>query len=53
LRTTYDAATRSIEIRFAQPPERLRTVRVQLLDGLTGFDGGPITPWSLTFSIAP
>jgi hypothetical protein len=53
LRTTYDAATRSIEIRFAQPPQRLRTVRVQLLDGLTGFDGGPITPWSLTFSIAP
>jgi hypothetical protein len=53
LRVTYDAATRSIEVRFAQPPERLRTVRVELLDGLTGFDGGPIRPWSISFSIAP
>ncbi len=53
LRTTYDAATRSVEIRFAQPPEPLRTVRIELLEGLTGFDGGAIRPWQLTFSIAP
>ncbi len=51
LRTTYDAATRSIEIRFQQPLEPLRTVRVELLDGVTGFDGGPVRPWSLTFSV--
>lgn len=53
LRTTYDAATRSVEIRFVQPPAPLRTVRLELLEGLTGFDGGAVGPWRLTFSIAP
>lgn len=53
LRTTYDAATRSVELRFVQPPAPLRTVQIELLEGLTGFDGGPIRPWRLTFSVAP
>ncbi len=40
LRVTYDAATRSIEVRFAQPPERLRTVRLELIDGLAALTAG-------------
>ena len=51
LKTTYDAANRAIEIRFAAPLEPLRTVVVRLLDGIIAFDGGPLKPWSLTFSV--
>jgi hypothetical protein len=48
---TYDAANRAIEIKFAQPLERFRTIRVELGEGLKAFDGGPFTPWTLTFSV--
>ena len=53
LKTTYDAANRAIEIRFAQPLEPFRTVVVRLLDGILAFDGGPLKPWTLTFSVGP
>ena len=49
--TSYDAASRSIQIKMKQPFESFRTVRVQLLEGLKGFDGAPVTPWSITFSV--
>jgi hypothetical protein len=49
--STYDAATRAITLRFAQPLERFRTVRVEILDSLKAFDGGAAVPWTLTFSI--
>ena len=48
---TYDAANRAIQIRLAQPLERFRTVRVELLEGLKAFDGAPFKPWTLTFSV--
>lgn len=48
---TYDAATRAIEIRFTRALDRFRTVRVELLEGIRTFDGAPVTPWSLTFSL--
>jgi hypothetical protein len=48
---SYDAASRSIQIKTKQPLESFRTVRVQLLEGITGFDGAPVTPWTLTFSV--
>jgi hypothetical protein len=48
---TYDAGTRAIEIKFTQPLERFRTVRVELLEGIKGFDGAPFTPWTMTFSV--
>ncbi len=32
---TYQEATRSIEIKFAQPLERFQTVKVELLEGIT------------------
>jgi hypothetical protein len=50
-KAAYDAGSRSIAITFAEPLERLRTVRVEILEGVTGFDGAPVTPWALTFSI--
>jgi hypothetical protein len=51
LKATYDAANRAVEIRFAQPLEPFRTVKIELLDGLTAFDGAPVLPWSVTFSV--
>jgi hypothetical protein len=48
---TYDGATRSLQIRFAMPLEPLKTVKVELLDGLLAFDGGTFAPWSITFSL--
>src|SRR5688572_3576527 len=49
--TTYDAASRAITLRFAQPLEPFRTVRVEVLDALKAFDGGTARPWILTFSV--
>jgi Big-like domain-containing protein len=49
--SSYDAATRAIEIRFTRPPEPFRTITVDLLDGIRTFDGAPVRPWMLTFSV--
>ncbi len=40
-----------LRIRFAQPLERFRTVRVELLDGIKAPDGQPLKPWQLTFTV--
>lgn len=48
---SYDAPTRSIQIKMKQPFDAFRTVKVELLDGLKGFDGAPVKPWTVTFSI--
>ena len=50
-RVTYDAGSRALQIRFATPLEPLKTVKVELLDGLLAFDGGALVPWSVTFSL--
>jgi Bacterial Ig-like domain len=50
-KAAYDAANRAILITFAKPLEPFRTVKVELLDGLKGFDGAPIKPWMVTFSV--
>jgi hypothetical protein len=52
LQTTlkYDPGLRVLEIAFAQPLERFRSVRVELLEGIMGTDGAPMKPWMLTFS---
>lgn len=47
----YDPGTRVLEITFAEPLQRFRTVTVQLLEGITGTDGAPLEPWTLTFSV--
>jgi hypothetical protein len=49
----YDVATRALQLSFERPLEPFRTVKVELLEGITAFDGGPFAPWSLTFSIGP
>lgn len=48
---SYDAGSRAIQIKMSQPLEPFRTVRVELLDGMKGFDGAPVTPWTVTFSV--
>ena len=49
--TTYDGANRAVVLKMMQPFEAFRTVKVELLDGIKAFDGGPVTPWTVTFSV--
>jgi hypothetical protein len=51
VKTSYDPGTRAVELTFEKPLERFRTVRVELLEGIEGFDGAPLEPWTLTFSV--
>jgi hypothetical protein len=48
--TQYRAANRVLELRFASPLERFRTVKVQLLEGILGTDKQPLKAWTLTFA---
>jgi Big-like domain-containing protein len=47
--TQYLPGTRVLEIRFAQPLERFRTVQVELGEGIVGTDQQPLVPWKVTF----
>jgi hypothetical protein len=47
--TQYRPANRVLEIRFTDPLERFRTVRVRLLDGILGTDQQAMKPWTLSF----
>ena len=47
----YDGANRAIELRLSEPMQPFRTLRVEILDGLEAFDGAPVTPFTLTFSV--
>jgi hypothetical protein len=49
--TQYNGGNRVLEIKFAKPLERFRTVIVELLDGIAGTDGQPLKPWTLSFSV--
>ncbi|MBI2834484.1 MAG: Ig-like domain-containing protein [Acidobacteria bacterium] len=46
---TYD--DRILQIRFAQPLDRFRTLKVELLEGIEATDGAPLKPWTLTFAL--
>jgi hypothetical protein len=48
--TQYNAANRVLEIRFANPLERFRTVQVELIEGIVGRDRQGLKPWTLTFA---
>ena len=50
-KSAYDGANRAIQITFPKRLQAFRTVRVELLDGLKGFDGAPFKPWTVTFSV--
>ena len=51
-KTSYDAAARALRIDFSAPLEPFRTVKVELLGGIRGFDDAPFEPWAFTFSTA-
>jgi hypothetical protein len=51
VKTSYDGGNRALELTFARPLERFRTVRIELLEGIKAFDGAAVTPWKLTFSL--
>lgn len=51
VKTTYDPGTRALEVVFPNGLERFRTVRVELLEGVRAFDGAPVVPWTLMFSV--
>lgn len=46
----YNEGQRALEIKFVQPLERFQTVTIELLEGITAFDGQLLAPWSLTFT---
>jgi hypothetical protein len=48
--THYVRENRALEIRPAAPLERLRTVRLEMLEGVKGTDGGAMAPFTLTFT---
>ena len=48
---SYDPGTRAIELKFTEPLDAFRTVRIEVLDGLKAFDGAPVAPWMLMFSV--
>jgi len=51
LTTQYNGPSRVLELRFAKPLERFRTVKVELTEGIVGTDAQPLKPWTLTFSL--
>jgi Bacterial Ig-like domain len=50
LTPTYNAANRVVEIKFAQPLERFRTVKIDLGADIIGTDGQALKPFTLTFA---
>jgi len=38
-------------LKFVQPLERSRRVRIDLLEGIKGTDGQPLKPWSMVFTV--
>jgi len=47
----YHRDNRVLEITFKAPIERFRTVKVELLEGVTATDGASLAPYTLTFSV--
>jgi hypothetical protein len=51
--TQYLPGTRVLELKFANPLERFRTITVELQDGILGRDKQPLKPWTLNFQTGP
>ena len=50
--TNYDAGRRVLELKFAAPLQRFRTVEVRLLEGIRSTEDRPIGgPWTLRFTV--
>jgi hypothetical protein len=52
VKASYDPALRVMTLRFAGPLDPLRTIRVELLEGIRALDGAPLKPWTLAFTVA-
>jgi len=48
--TNYAKENRALEIRPTEPLERFRLVKLEILEGVKGTDGGPMAPFTLTFT---
>jgi hypothetical protein len=48
--TNYTKENRALEIRPSEPLERFRVVKLEILEGVKGTDGGPMRPFTLTFT---
>jgi hypothetical protein len=47
----YNEGTRALELRFASPLDRFRTVKIELVEGiLSNIDNRPLAPFTLTFT---
>jgi hypothetical protein len=42
---------RVLELKFARPLERFRTLKIELQEGILGTDKQPLKPWTLTFAL--
>jgi Big-like domain-containing protein len=51
IQATYDIGTHAVALKLSKPLEAFRTVKLELLDGVKTFDGAPVRPWSVTFSL--
>lgn len=51
VQATYDAGTHAVVLRLSKPLEAFRTVKLELAEGVKTFDGAPVKPWSVTFSV--
>ena len=51
VQASYDAGAHAVALKLSKPLEPFRTVKIELLDGVKTFDGAPIKPWSVTFSV--
>lgn len=50
-RVSYDVGNHAIEIRPVAPLDPFKTVRLRILEGVKMFDGAPLAPWTVTFSV--
>ena len=48
--TNYAKENRALEIRPTEPLERFRLVKLEILEGVKGTDGGAMAPFTLTFT---
>lgn len=48
--TNYTRENRALEIRPTEPLERFRLVKLEILEGVKGTDGGAMAPFTLTFT---
>ena len=51
VQANYDVGSHAVVLRLSKPLEAFRAVKLELLDGVKTFDGAPVKPWNVTFSV--